>query len=397
MQAVKFLHNYLSNYCEEIHSNRLQAVMDVAVGLQKCQSLALSSMGRNLEGPIAIKHKIKKVDRLENNEYLHGELEKLYEGLSSYIFQYLSKEADTPIIIDLCYLKDNKDIQMLSAEVALKGRSLPLYREVFKAGELSGRAKGFLEKLSPCLPTNSKVIIVMDAGFGEDWFSAVESMGWNWLVRVRGVVQIRLTENSDWLKIEDFIDNIGQKAQHYPNAQIIKQYGRTCRIIAKREPLKNTKEKYRKNPAGFYNAGNKSYSRSKREPWILGTNLPISHNTTQVINFYKKRMQIEESFRDLKSHRFGIGGRYARTECINRWNVKMLLASIVQIIYWVIGVVAHSQNFQKYFQANTVKNKKIFSYFYLGRLMFEHDKVRELKIDGNQLPAIIKQELSRIW
>lgn len=314
MQAVKFLHNYLEDYCEEIHSSRLQAVIDVAVGLQKSQSLALSSMGRNLKGPTAIKHKIKKVDRLENNEYLHCELEKLYEGLSSYIFQSLSKECDTPVIVDLCYLKDNKKIQMLSAEVALKGRSLPLYREVFNAGELSGRAKKFLEKLSPCIPTSSKVIIVMDAGFGEDWFSAVESMGWNWLVRIRGRTQIKLNENSEWLKVEEFVENVGQKAQHYPNAQIVKLHGRCCRIVSKREPLKNTKDKYRRPPAGFYNAGNKAYSRSKREPWVLGTNLPSSYNATQILNVYKKRMQIEESFRDIKSHRFGIGGRYARTE-----------------------------------------------------------------------------------
>lgn len=75
----------------------------------------------------------------------------------------------------------------------------------------------------------------------------------------------------------------------------------------------------------------------------------------------------------------------------------MLLAAIVQIIYWIVGVIAHNQNFQKYFQANTVKDKKIFSYFYLGRLMFEHDKVRELKIVKNILPEIIEQELARVW
>jgi len=396
MRAVKFLHNHLSDYCEGIHSNRLQAVLDVAVGLQKSQSLSLSAMGRNLEGTVAIKHKIKKVDRLESNAYLHNELATIYEGLSSYIFQYITHEATTPIIIDVCFLQDNGNIQMLSAEMALKGRSLPICRDVFNAGELSGRAKKFLEKLTPCIPEGNQVVIIMDAGFGEDWFSAIESKGWHWLVRVRGRTRIKLTENTDWLSVEDFIGNVGQKAQHFPNAKIIKQNGRCCRIISKKEPLKNTKYKYRKQPTS-YNAGSKAYSRAKREPWILGTNLPASYNTVQILNIYKKRMQIEESFRDLKSHRFGIGGRYARTECVNRWGVKMLLAAIVQIIYWLVGIIAHNQNFQKYFQSNTVKNKKIFSYFYLGRLMFEHDKVKNLEINKITLPIVIGQELSRIW
>jgi len=236
----------------------------------------------------------------------------------------------------------------------------------------------------------------MDAGFGEDWFEAIESMDWHWLVRIRQGKQIKLTENTDWLEIKDFIGNIGNRTQHYKKAQIMKEHMRNCRLVAKRNIIKDTKEKYKRQPRN-YNAGNGDYARSWKEPWILATNLPEKFSTTQILNFYKKRMQIEESFRDLKSHRFGIGARYACTDCIERWGVKMLLAAIVQIIYWVIGVIAHSQNFQKHFQANTVKDKKIFSYFYLGRLMFEHDKIKELNLERCQIPQIIQMELARSW
>jgi drug/metabolite transporter (DMT)-like permease len=45
----------------------------------------------------------------------------------------------------------------------------------------------------------------------------------------------------------------------------------------------------------------------------------------------------------------------------------MLLAAIVQLMFWIIGVIAHSQNFQRVFQANTVRDRKVFSYFYLGQ------------------------------
>ena len=107
-------------------------------------------------------------------------------------------------------------------------------------------------------------------------------------------------------------------------------------------------------------------------------------------------MQIEESFRDIKSHQFGLAGRYVRTHCVNRWGVKMLLAAIVQITYWVIGVIAHSQNKQKYFQANTVKDKKIFSYFTLGRLMIEHNQLGSLAPDSRPLQDIIEQEMSHV-
>jgi len=75
----------------------------------------------------------------------------------------------------------------------------------------------------------------------------------------------------------------------------------------------------------------------------------------------------------------------------------MLLAAIVQIVFWIIGIIGHSKNFQRKFQANTVKDKKIFSYFYLGQLIIEHNMLEMLAIDYATVPAIIQQELAREW
>ena len=72
---------------------------------------------------------------------------------------------------------------------------------------------------------------------------------------------------------------------------------------------------------------------------------------------------MEQYFRDIKSHQFGLSARYIRTRCIYRWGVKMLLAAIVQLMFWIIGVIAHSQNFQRVFQANTVRDRRFFLIF----------------------------------
>lgn len=75
----------------------------------------------------------------------------------------------------------------------------------------------------------------------------------------------------------------------------------------------------------------------------------------------------------------------------------MLLAAIAQITLWIIGVIGHSQGFQKVFQSNTVKDKKVFSYFYLGQLIVEFNKLKELVINYRNLPTIIETELARAW
>lgn len=81
----------------------------------------------------------------------------------------------------------------------------------------------------------------------------------------------------------------------------------------------------------------------------------------------------------------------------NVGGVKMLLAAIVQVMLWLIGVLGHSQGFQKIFQVNTVKDKKIFSYFYLGKLIVEHQMLSDITIEHENLSKIIQDELERKW
>lgn len=397
MFAEKLLFNALVEGCPFIHENRLNAVIDVSMALRDSQNLTLSEIGRALKGESKIKHKIKKVDRLEGNTKLHEELNSLYIGLSNYVFTYLSQDKNVPIIIDVCFMKDDRAIQMLSAEVASKGRSIPLYRKVFREGELKEQTQDFLRELSFCVPKERKIIIVMDAGFYCEWFKTIESFGWFWICRIRQGKSFKFIDSSDWHTVKEFIPQVKEKTTNYEQIILTRKHKHPCRLITtKRSPKGRVRKDSRGNTNGRVGSGR--YRDAAREPWLLATNLPEhDHKAVEIVNFYSKRMQIEESFRDLKSHQFGLSARYIRTKCIHRWGVKMLLAAIVQITYWVIGVIGHSQGMQTRYQANTVKDKKVFSYFTLGRLIIEHDGLKYLKFDDLILAQVIQNELSRKW
>lgn len=394
MTINQLLHNHLRKECESIYATRLDAIMDVAMALQKSNDLSLTRMGRKLEGEASLKNKVKKVDRLEGNKYLHRELNMLYEGLSSYVMNLISQVKNIPLVVDLCFVKDDGAIQMLSAEIAMKGRTVPLYRAVFEEGSLKNRARDFLQNLSRCIPTDREVVVIMDAGFYEEWFEEIELLKWHWICRIRQGKSLKFEEKADWISIKEFINEVGTATKSYNDVLLTKEHKRVCRIIT---TTKKNIHKKRKETASLKKnrkSGSGRYLSSAKEPWILATNLPDNYKATNIINFYKKRMQIEESFRDMKSHQFGLCGRYIRTTNVDRWGVKMLLAAIVQIIYWVIGIMGHHQGMQKYFQANTVKDKKVFSNFTLGQLIIEHDKLNDLKIDYENLPEIIQMELA---
>lgn len=75
----------------------------------------------------------------------------------------------------------------------------------------------------------------------------------------------------------------------------------------------------------------------------------------------------------------------------------MLLAAIVQITLWIIGVIGHNQGMQSYFQANTVRDKKVFSYFYLGQLIVEHNKLTDVMAKCVNIDLAIQEEINRDW
>lgn len=68
---------------------------------------------------------------------------------------------------------------------------------------------------------------------------------------------------------------------------------------------------------------------------------------------------------------------------------------MVIICYWVIGVIGHSQGMQRIFQPNTVKDKRIYSYFTLGKFIIEFNKLGEISYSDKLLTDIIREELKR--
>ncbi|MDF4835313.1 transposase, partial [Vibrio parahaemolyticus] len=100
---------------------------------------------------------------------------------------------------------------------------------------------------------------------------------------------------------------------------------------------------------------------------VLATNLPPSTRTPkQLVNLYAKRMQIEETFRDLKSPVYGLGLRQSRTNSPERLDIILLIALMLQLMFWLAGLHAQKQGWDRHFQANTVRTRNVLSTVRLG-------------------------------
>ena len=127
MHALRILHRILSAHAPEIHTKRLASLLAAVEAVVTGSRLTLSDLGRGLSGSVAVKHNIKRVDRLLGNGLLHTEVPKLYEAL---VRQCLSGMNTPLIVIDWSDLTPDRKWQLLRASVAVEGRSMTFMNKV---------------------------------------------------------------------------------------------------------------------------------------------------------------------------------------------------------------------------------------------------------------------------
>jgi hypothetical protein len=100
------------------------------------------------------------------------------------------------------------------------------------------------------------------------------------------------------------------------------------------------------------------------DPWLLATSLRDG-DAAYIVSLYAKRMQIEETFRDAKSHRFGwsLGG--VRLSSPNRMAALLVLAIIALVVVTLIGMGAERRGAHRAYQANT-ERRRVLSFFVLA-------------------------------
>lgn len=130
------------------------------------------------------------------------------------------------------------------------------------------------------------------------------------------------------------------------------------------------------------------------EPWLLATSLsPKIWSARRVVRAYAKRMQIEEIFRDLKSHRWGDGLQYARSQSTQRLENLLLITTLATLATWLVGLAAKANHWMRHFQANTESRKPVLSIFFLARRMLKSHRFRLSKLDlytaMSELPHLV--------
>ena len=376
MHATQLLHKFLKKSCPKIHNNRLNSLLATVDSLLEGRRLTLTSLGRSSMGNAQVKNKIKQVDRLIGNEHLHNELFDCYRAIAALL---IGNKPRPIILVDWASVDNRNKFHVLKATLAFEGRGITIYDQVeYKdrpRKETNNSHDQFIDNLYKILPVGCKPIIVTDAAFIARWFKRIQVKDWYFVGRLRGLVKMRKPgDDSTWKTCQTMFKTATGVPKNLGEYILSKKNPLTCQLYLYKGPKKGRKRKNR-NGTNKKRKIRQDYQKAANEPWLLASNLPKSFNIEKkIIEIYKMRMQIEETFRDIKDARYGFGIRLTLSNCKKRITVLLLIAALALMVLGILGMAAYDAGMYRMYQANTIKDRKVLSYWYLGQQIYEHDR-----------------------
>ena len=332
MHATQILRRALSSALAPMHGGRRKVLMRAVESLIGGRRLTLTDLSRSWPKATFAHAPLKALDRLLSNQHLHGELDALHLAMAA----WLMPEACPVIVVDWSDLKGDGRWCLLRAAVPMGGRTLTVCERIYPIAELNApRAQqAFLVALARIVPAGKRPVIVSDAGFRSDWFRAVAARGWDYVGRLRNNTKVRQGHRA-WRPCNTLFAGATGAAEALGSWEMVQGRPWTCFFVRiRRKPHKRGAR------ASMPSQGRtiEKIRKREREPWLLATSLsPHCASAAQIVAIYAKRMQIELAFRDLKSHRFGVGFEDSLSRTPKRLAVLLLLHTMAAFAAWLLA------------------------------------------------------------
>jgi hypothetical protein len=304
--------------------------------------------------------------------------------------------SQTPVIVvDWTELSWDGSYQLLRAAVPVDGRAMSIYEEVHPVSQLNnaGVHLRFLKQLKKLMGDSCCPILVTDAGFKTPWFRSVEKMGWNWVGRVRNRTMFQWSEQEPWMRCKSLYDKACGHSRHLGRVNLTRTNPLPCHFYLFKSK-KRGRVKQTVNGNRCRSTHSKKNAARQNEPWLLASSLDIP--AKKLIQLYRKRMQIEENFRDMKNTRWGFCLRETRTKNAHRLSILVLIGTLAHLAVWLVGRAGQRHYLHFKFQANTVRAHKVLSTFYLGSQIIINGKfpitTDDIKHSKQELNSIVTRE-----
>lgn len=344
MHAQRIIQDLILKQYPAVHAKRRDCLAKVSSAAVH-GGLSLIRMSKALDSGSDLRHRIKCCDRLLSNSHLQDERTGLYRAMAARV---LARQRQVGIVVDWSDMLPDCSMQLLRAAVMVQGRAIVLYEELHpRAHYASARVhRDFMKNLRLVLPAHCRPVIVTDAGFRAPWFQMLSKLGFDWIGRIRNRDMVRPAITQCWVGCKSCYADTKGRALDLGQFDYVRSNPTPCRLVLyKKRPCGRTVKTVHGKPC----VSKKSNSNRKvqHEPWLLALAPSLATmSADQAVKLYAGRMQIEQTFRDLKNPQWGMGMRDSQTRKRHRLAILLLIAALATYALWLIGLTALGQGYR---------------------------------------------------
>ncbi len=349
-------------FAPTLHKKRVLSLAQATLGVLYTDRISIAEIGRMLAAATgkSPKHCVKQVDRFLSNEGI--DLGTFFGPMSAYVKWTIGDRKDLLLALDWTDFDADDHTTLVLSIITNHGRATPLVWRTFVKSELKDNRNAFEDELlrfaAQVLPEGIKVTVLADRGFGDtklyEFLKA--TLGWDYVIRFRGCVTVE-----------------GEGGLSQPAEDWLHENGRVRKI----EKALVTHDR-RPVPAVVC-----VKKKDMKEAWFLATSRD-DLSGEDIVELYSRRFTIEETFRDDKDDRFGLGLKEATIGDPKRRDRLFLVLAIARVVLTSLGAAGEKLGLDVKLRANTERAKRTHALVTQGRLY-----VLGIGVFGAMVPAIL--------
>jgi hypothetical protein len=328
------IHEFLSDlFVDSMHARRVLSLGNAVVGAVHGAALGVHAIGKALATASGLepKHAIKQVDRLLSNMSL-----SVWELFPLWVRFLLSQREEVFVALDWTDFDADGHSVIAINMITSHGRATPLMWKTHDKSKLKQHRNEYednlLEYFRDIVPPEVRVTVLADRGFGDQaLYKSLERANIDFVIRFRGGISV--TDRNDVTTTAAELVPASGRAKKYEQVRVTNAKTAVPAIVCVR-------------------------AKNMKEPWCIATSRG-GLTASQIIAAYSKRFTIEESFRDTKDPRFGMGLSATHVGRTDRRDRLMLVGALAQALLTLLGAASEEVGLDRKLKANTVKHRTV--------------------------------------
>jgi hypothetical protein len=285
---------------------QVRAFVWMVIGIYLSRSVCMSKVACKIPGEAKLTSVTRRLSRMLDNSAIR--VREWYEPIAwQWLEAQLRNIGETRLIVD--GTKIGCGHQLLIVCLAYRKRSIPIawtWVKYVRGHTTAGKHLALLAYVRTLLPKGAAVFLIGDTEFGPvEILRQLDSWRWFYVLRQKTNTHVWLNEQQGWQDFGSFVQKSGQSIW----------LGQGCLAESQIHPV---------NLLAHWEIGEK-------EPWCLATNLP---NRQMTLNYYARRMWIEEMFGDFKKHGFDLESTMLR----HFLRLSRLTLAVALLYVWLVSV-----------------------------------------------------------